>query len=281
MRKIKFIAIGLVLAQVIAIVTVNSLTNQGIDNSPITEQNTVIREITEFTDFVYKENSAHVKSTKNASIITYYYNGSSSQLERDVFTLGLEDGANCTDFNIQFDVNYSYTNETVFASFAPYFNSFYNKNMANENTSIGYAELQDAWTNKYGLFHIVGYPDDSADGLLANESSMGTNGYVQISAKRQNDYLTITFMNLTSDVVILNHTWSTEISKPLNYIDLWFRGGYQEGNATIILSNLNMQVTLVGESFSTIFTFTFGFRFLVPLTVFLIIAPIILKKLRE
>ena len=198
--------------------------------------------IYDFSDFIYKSDSIHVNSTNAGETITFHYNGSSSNLERDVFIYVVEDAKNCSDFVIQFDVDYNYSSPTVFASFAPYFNSFYNEIGSVSNTTLGYIELQDSYTNNYGQFHIVSYPDDTADDYLTSSGSMGQNGSIQMRAIRYEGHFELTIVNRTSDTIILEHSWDSGISKPLNYIDLWFRGGYTTGNATISLSNLNMQL---------------------------------------
>lgn len=245
MRKIGAITLVLITSQILALGIINNISNHDKGSYETSGIRTDTIHVTDFTDFEYKTNSPEVKSTKNASMITYHYNGSSNDLERDTFFYAFEGSSNCSNFDIRFDVNYSYTNPTVFASFAPYFNSFYNKDMGVENTTIGYAELQDAYTSNYGKFHLAAYPDDNANGVLTGDGSMGANGSVQIQAKRQDNKFSLAFVNLTSGSAFFVYNWSTEISKPLNYIDLWFRGGYLNGNATIILSNLDMNLTVL------------------------------------
>ena len=234
--------------------------------------------ITDFSDFEYKTNSPHVSSSKNDSAITFHYNGSSNDLERDVFIYAFEDDKNCSEYYIQFDVDYCYTNRNVFASFAPYFNSYYDEQGNLSNTTLAYIELQDAWTDEYGLFNLVTYPHDVIFSVKTLPETMGSQGSITLLVSRQNNETMFYIYNRTSASTIMEIWIVSGLSRPLNYIDLWFRGGYLNGNATITLSNISMNLNFTSlEIPSTYSTFPISVSLLIPLVV-LIFLPIIRRK---
>jgi len=234
--KIKFLILTVLIASTPFFVFNNSNT-QSITHL-ITQANSVFS-ISDFSNFTINSDSEFILNENNGNNITYSYHGATSIYPlSDRYSYSLPNDRNFTDFNIEFTVQYNYTDQNDIGSFALYLKSNYNEIGELDTKSIGCIELWDGWSGVYGRYHVVGYPDNTLDSQPAAEGSMGKSGVVIFSAVRNDDNLTLAIKNNSTDESLISYSWLSGVSRPLNLITLKFHTGYLTSDIDVIISDM-------------------------------------------
>ena len=239
--KIKFLILTLIFT------TSTFLTFSNLRSESIIYKNTQpvsLFSITNFSDFTQVLDSEYITSNNYGSNVNFSYHGiTSSYPNADYYCYYLPDNRNCTDFNVEFVVQYNYTDQNDRGSLGFYLISNYTENGAVDTNSLGYIELWDGWDGVYGKYHIAGYPNNTPDSQPAAVGSMGTEGTVIFSAIRTGENLTLTIKNNSTEETLLSFSWLNGISRPLNMMTLHFHSGTLTSDIDINISDITGELT--------------------------------------
>ncbi|MFW9922177.1 MAG: hypothetical protein ACFFDW_02700 [Candidatus Thorarchaeota archaeon] len=205
-----------------------------IETIPIQITNSSTLIIDNFGNFTLDTDSEYINSSNIDTQLNFSYNKANSQYPLlESYLLDLNAYGNCSDFDIQFKLNYSYIDTQTLGSFIFNLLSLYNEtgNIIGEN-NLGFMELWDPSVTEYGKFAVAGYPNQTANLQQTASNTAGAYGSIIFHANRSYNVLNLTITTLIGNQLI-TYNWSSGVSRALNLITLNFRSGNLESNVNV------------------------------------------------
>ncbi|MCF2143833.1 MAG: hypothetical protein K9W42_09050 [Candidatus Heimdallarchaeota archaeon] len=214
--------------------------------------------VTSFKDFEIYNNSTNIHSENKNNAISFSYNGSANYgpiIEN--YILRWDTWGNCTDFEFCGSFTYNFTDIDDMLSFRMITGSYYTYSgeyiglqprPRNEDflSSIG---ITDPWAEVIGYHVMYIYPFDVKVIHHDDYGSIGYSGNLQVKAMRINNILTCQLIDLESETLIFNETYSDGVNKPINYLFLDFYTG--NNYSTVSVNAYEINATLYFKSENT------------------------------
>lgn len=212
------------------------------DNDNYSMQSTIMN-FNNFSEFDLVRDSIYIDSTnQNDSIFIEYNKSTTINKNYEEYLFDLNKYGDCSDFYISCKVNYTF-GEMVQerGSFNLALESDYDEyGELDENRTICYTEIQDAWVENYGVFHLVAFPNGVADDVLTSYGSVNSYDTVYFELTRINEFVNLTIRNALDNEIILMKNWSSGLNRVINKVRLWFRSGFDYSYFSVNLSQISM-----------------------------------------
>ncbi len=235
LNKVKpYVIVGIILG-IISVSSVIVLSN-GVTFGQVDETNQI--EINDFSNFQQHLDNEMITSQHSSDEISFEYE--EKDLVDDVYLATFDDYGNCTDFSINLTIDYEYEGgSSILGTAFLRLGSYYAEDGSSwdlkpekgvrSNDSYSYLctlSVRDVWTASGGLYRIVGHQNDVKD-TYEETSSFPLSGSVNLFASREGNEVTCEIQKSTGEL-LLSHTWTYGITKPLNYIVLqyYMKSGY-------------------------------------------------------
>lgn len=182
--------------------------------------------INAFENFVIVSNSTKIASTRSTSNITMIGSpGAQSESQYETYYLLLDSVGNVTDFDVSVDIDYSYTGtmlKSLHLGVGSYYleSGGYNGKPTDEHyNDICQSYLSDAWAGSGGLFGFRCTPNEIPEYQFTSQGTLPTDGIFTLRVIR-NDNIVTGFV-LQDETVIHSYSWSSGVSRPVNYIGIY------------------------------------------------------------
>ncbi len=178
-------------------------------------------EITDFSNFTIYHDSSLVTSVNSDTHISMIHNDEITGDTWETFLYNFTNLGNFSDFSADITIEYEYTGSMLIQAGIELGSNFFdNGTYGGPNTlrRLFGCGIWDAWAGHGGKYYVDAYPNDVKDHYETADDTLSSNGIVVLHFNRTDDVvdLRITKQGVTQ----LSHTWSSDVSRPLNYIYL-------------------------------------------------------------
>ncbi|MFX0125809.1 MAG: hypothetical protein ACFFAE_19460 [Candidatus Hodarchaeota archaeon] len=211
-----------------------------------------------------------ILSQKNSSSLTFSYEEQSlpSGLIDDIFLYTFDALGNCSDFNINVTVTYSFFGSVMGAllfrlgSYHAENGSLWGKDfnpterIDDDYGYISTVSIRDVWVSEEGTYRVVAHPNDQKDLYETSTPPLANEGSVSFHITRIGGILTC-LISSTNGEQIISHTWTEGVTKPLNYIviDFYLKHFEFVSSSKVIVSNLSANLNFGEEKGNEIINF--------------------------
>lgn len=176
-------------------------------------------EINDFSNFGIYHDTTLVTSVNSDTHISMIHNDEITGDTWETFLYNFTNLGNFSDFSSNITIDYEYTGSMLIqAGIELGSNFFANGTYGGPNTlrRLFGAGIWDAWAGHGGRYYVDAYPNDVKDHYETADGTLSSSGIVVLQCNRTDDVvdLRITKQGVTQ----LSHTWSSDVSSPLNYI---------------------------------------------------------------
>jgi len=215
--------------------------------------------ISDFSDFELLNDNQYISSLKSIDQIDFNYSGGASDRVEEYYFLNFDKYGNCTDFNLEINVNYSYTGAMLsgglflIGSYYLENGNYFGKPEDDLFTYLGWTSVRDVWTTSGGVFEVCGYPDDIGDKYQTVYGTLGSSGVATFLLSRENMSLTLSVKQ--DEITMITHSWISNVSRVINYLQLGLTikspadTGQTSLNVTSIVGTFDVVNTATGISF--------------------------------
>lgn len=178
-------------------------------------------EIVDYSDFTIYHDSSLVTSVNSEDNITMIHNDESTGDTWETFLYNFTNLGNFSDFYANMTLDYEFTGSMLTQAGIEFGSNFYaNGTYGGPNNlrrlfDIG---IWDAWAGHGGKYYVSAYPNAVQDLNVTADGTLPSSGVVILHCNRTND---VAELKITKEgTTVISHTWSSDVSSPLNYIYL-------------------------------------------------------------
>ena len=178
-------------------------------------------DIVDFSNFTIYHDSSLVTSVNSDTHISMIHNDESSGDTWETYLYNFTNLGNFSDFYANITIDFEYTGSMLMQAGVEFGSNFFaNGTYGGPNTlrRMFGGGIWDAWSGLDGKYYVNAYPNDVKEQYESAHGNFSDSGIVTLHCNRTDDVVEVKFTRL--GYTQLAHTWSSDLSSPLNYIYL-------------------------------------------------------------
>jgi hypothetical protein len=179
-------------------------------------------DITDFSDFTIYYDSTLVTSINSDTHISMIHDNEPSGFTWETYLYNFTNLGNFSNFYANITIDFEYTGSMLMEAGVQFGSNFFANGTyggPNHLRRLFSGGIWDAWAGADGKYYVNAFPNDVKEQYESAHGNTTDEGIVVLHCNRTDDVVELKFTRM--GYTQLSHTWSSDLSGPLNYMYLY------------------------------------------------------------